>query len=433
MTASGMVWFAIVALGMTWPVEIMAENWPQWRGPAGNNTTPERDLPIVWSEDRGLVWKCPLPEWGNSTPAIWGDAIFVTSHVDDRRLVLLRIDKSTGAVVWTRDVGEGSTPREAPQRLQTKFHLLHNLATPSPVTDGHFVVVHFGNGDLAAYDFDGNQLWKRNLQADYGPYSIWWGHGNSPVIHRDLVISVCLQDSLADLVDEPRESYLVAHELSSGRVRWRTLRMTGANAEQCDAYTTPLLHEHNGRLELIVMGGNQLDAYNPDSGQQYWYLPKLVGGRTVTGPTVERDLVYTTQGRRGPLLAVRLGGQGELNYRDVAWKYESGTPDSVSPVVWNNLVFTVTDDGIARCFDAEQGHLHWKERLPGDYKATPLVSEGRLFFLNGEGTCTVVSASPRFDKLTENQLADQTIASPAASDGKIFVRGRKTLYCVGRR
>jgi outer membrane protein assembly factor BamB len=421
----------VVTCGM-WPLQAAAENWPQWRGPHGNNVSAERDLPIVWSETRGLVWKCPLPEWGNSTPAIWGDAVFVTSHVDDQRLVLLKIDKSAGRIVWTRNVGSGRTPREAPKRLETKFHRLHNLATPSPVTDGKTVVVHFGNGDLAAYDFDGNQLWKRNLQEAYGKYSIWWGHGNSPVIHNDTVISVCMQDSLANLVDDPRESYVVAHGLKDGRTRWRVLRMTGANAEQCDSYTTPLIHEHNGRLEMIVMGGNQLDAYDPNTGEQFWHLRDLVGGRTVTGPTVDGDLVYTTIGMRGPLLAVRLGASGELSYRDVQWKYRTGTPDSVSPVVWGDLLFTVTDNGIVRCFDARKGYLKWKQRLPGDYKATPLVSEGRLFFLNTEGLCTVVSASPRFDKLTENKLDDQTIASPAAADGRIFIRGRKALYCVGR-
>lgn len=411
---------------------VRADNWPQWRGPYGNNSTTERELPIVWAENRGILWKTPLPEWGNSTPAIWDDAIFVTSHVDDERLVLLRINKADGQIVWTRQVGTGSTPREAPKRLKTKFHELHNLATPSPVTNGTMVAVHFGNGDLAAYDFDGNRIWQRNLQEDFGEYSIWWGHANSPVIHNDLVISICMQDSLADLLDESRESYVVAQDLKTGRTRWRTLRMTKASAEECDAYTTPLLHKHNGRRELIVMGGNQLDAYNPDTGQQLWYLPNLVGGRTVTGPTVGDDLIFTTIGMRGPLLAVRLGGTGELSYRDIAWKYRTGTPDSVSPVVWNNLVFTIADNGIARCFDAEKGYLKWKARLPGNYKATPLLSEGRLFFLNMEGLCTVISAAPRFDKLTENKLEDQTIASPAASDGKIFIRGRKSLYCIGR-
>jgi outer membrane protein assembly factor BamB len=252
------------------------------------------------------------------------------------------------------------------------------------------------------------------------------------VIYGDTVISVCMQDSLADLIDVPRESYVVAQDLADGRTRWRTLRMTAAEAEQCDAYTTPLLHEHNGRLELIVMGGNQLDAYDPNSGKRFWYLPNLVGGRTVTGPTPGRDLVYATVGMRGPLLAVKLGGSGKLSYRDIAWKYRTGTPDSVSPVVWNDLIFTVADNGIARCFDATKGYLKWKERLPGNYKATPLVSEGRLFFLNTEGLCTVVSAAVRFDKLTENKLGDETIASPAASDGNIFIRGRKKLYCIGR-
>lgn len=423
---------AVVALTAMAPHRVAAENWPQWRGPHGNNVSLERDLPIVWSETRGLVWKCPLPQWGNSTPAIWGDAVFVTSHVDDQQLVLLKIDKSTGRLLWSREVGRGQTPREAPARLHTKFHRLHNLATPSPVTDGQTVVVHFGNGDLAAYDFDGNQRWKRNLQEDHGKYSICWGHGNSPVIHDDTVISVCMQDSLADLIDQPRESYVVAHGLGDGRTRWRVLRMTGAKAEQCDSYTTPLIHEHHGRLEMIVMGGNQLDAYDPGTGRRFWHLPNLVGGRTVTGPTVEGDLVYATVGMRGPLLAVRLGGNGELNYRDVQWKYRTGTPDSVSPVVWGELLFTVADNGIVRCFDARKGYLKWKQRLPGDYKATPLVSEGRLFFLNTEGLCTVVSASPRFDKLTENKLDDQTIASPAASDGKIFIRGKTALYCLGR-
>jgi outer membrane protein assembly factor BamB len=411
---------------------VRAENWPQWRGPYGNNSTSERELPIVWAEDRSIVWKTPLPQWGTSTPAIWDDAIFVTSHVDDERLVLLKINKADGQIVWTRQVGTGSTPREAPQRLKTKFHRFHNLATPSPVTDGTTVAVHFGNGDLAAYDYDGNRIWQRNLQEDFGEYSIWWGHANSPAIHKDLVISVCMQDSLADLVDEPRESYVVAQDLKTGRTRWRTLRMTKASAEECDAYTTPLIHEHDGRLELIVMGGNQLDAYDPDTGKQLWYLPNLVGGRTVTGPTVGDDLIFATIGMRGPLLAVRLGGTGECSYRNIAWKYRTGTPDSVSPVVWSELLFTITDNGIARCFDATKGYLKWKARLPGSYKATPLLSEGRLFFLNMEGLCTVISAAPRFDKLTENKLDDETIASPAASDSKIFIRGRKSLYCIGR-
>jgi len=414
------------------PDSVSAADWPQWRGPVGTGVSTEKQLPIIWHEDRSIVWKCPLPEWGTSTPAIWGDAIFVTSHTSDNRLLLLRIDKSSGKIVWTQEVGTGESARKAPKRSTQVFHQLHNLASPSPVTDGRYVVAHFGNGDLAAYDFQGTQLWKKNLQEEYGAYSIWWGHANSPVLYGQTVISVCMQDSLVDLQDKPVESYLVAHDVRSGDVRWKVPRMTKAAAEECDAYTTPLLARLGGVEQLMVMGGNQLDAFDPTTGKQLWFLPNLVGGRTVTGPTIADDVIYTTRGMRGPLLAVRTTGTGEQGHRSILWSHHEGTPDTCSPVVWGDLLFVVSDDGVARCFETKAGNLKWKERLKGKYKASPIAAEGRIFFLNTEGLCTVVSAAPRFDKLVESQLDDETIASPATSDGRIYIRGKKSLYCIGR-
>ncbi len=407
-------------------------DWPQWRGPEGTGVSPERGMPIIWHEERSIVWKCPLPQWGASTPAIWKDAIFVTSHTADNKLLLLRIDRTSGQIAWSREVGSGQAPREAPKRSTQKFHVLHNLASPSPVTDGKCVVVHFGNGDLAAYDFAGEQLWKRNLQDDHGIYSIWYGHANSPVIAGDVVVSVCMQDSLAGLVDKPLESYLVAHDLRSGAVRWKVTRKTKADAEQCDAYTTPLLCTLSGQQQLVVMGGNQLDSYDPASGRLLWFLPDLVGGRTVTGPTVADGAIFATRGLRGALFAVKPKPAGELTSRDILWNATEGTPDTCCPVAVSGLVFTVSDDGIARCYLAASGNLEWKERLKGKYKASPVAADGRIFFLNTAGLCTVVSASPRFDKLVENQLADETLASPAIAGSQIYIRGRKALYCIGR-
>jgi outer membrane protein assembly factor BamB len=423
---------AILAVAVVSMNSGTAADWPQWRGPEGTGISSEKDLPIVWHEKRGIVWKTELPEWGTSTPAIWQDAIFVTSQNDQGELLLLRLAKKTGEIVWTRVVGQGEAVREAPKRSTQKFHQLHNLASPSPTTDGRYVVAHFGNGDLAVYDFDGKQLWKRNLQEDYGVYSIWWGHANSPVLFGDLVISVCMQDSLADLRDAPVESYLVAHDVRSGQVRWKVPRMTGAKSEEGDSYTTPLLAKLGGAEQLVVMGGNQLDAYDPASGRQLWFLPGLVGGRTVTGPTIAGDVIYTTRGLRGPLAAIKPTGTGEQSPRSILWTHSEGTPDTCSPVVWGELLFVVADDGIARCFETQSGHLKWRERLKGKYKASPIAAEGRIFFLNTEGLATVVSASPRFDKLVENQLDDATLASPATSDGQIFIRGSKHVYCIGR-
>jgi outer membrane protein assembly factor BamB len=411
-----------------------AENWPQWRGPRGNSTSSETGLPAAWNAAAAVAWKAELPEWGTSTPAIWDDAIFVTTDHDDD-LLLLRLSRRSGKIEWTQKVAHAATARSGPKREQQKFHQLHNLASPSPVTDGFLVVAHFGNGELAAYDFDGHQQWHRNLQDDFGSYTIWWGHANSPVLFGDMVISVCMQDSLSD-VDrpgrngKPATSYLVAHDLRTGEQRWRTARMTGAPAEEGDAYTTPVLVEVDGKQQLVVMGANQLDAYNPANGAQLWSLEGLVGGRTVTGPTAAEGLVFVTRGMRGALLAIRPGQPSE---RAVVWKTEQGTPDTPCPVVANELLFAVSDDGIARCFEAATGQLHWTKRLKGDFKASPVAAEGRIYFLNTTGLCTVVSASLRYEKLSENQLPDSTLASPAVSGGHLFIRGRQALWCLGEK
>jgi outer membrane protein assembly factor BamB len=409
-----------------------AGNWPQWRGPEGNGLSDETDLPIAWTEGSGIQWKCKLPQWGDSTPAIWGDAIFLTSHVDDQRLLLLKISKETGRIEWTRQVGTGSCLRGPPgsYRGRQKFHRDHNLATPSPLTDGRLVIVHFGNGDLAAYDFDGSRLWQRNLQEDHGRYTIWWGHANSPVLYQDLVISVCMQDSCNDVRDTPAPSYVVAHAKQTGQQKWKTMRMTAATRENCDAYTTPIFRVSDGRPEMIVMGGQMLDAYDPASGTRLWYLPGLVGNRLIPSPVAAHGMIYATQGMRRALLAIRPGGDGKRSRDDIVWDFDQGTSDSPTPVVAGQWLFMVTNNGIARCLDARTGQVKWKERLRGEYRASPLVAEGRVYLLNMEGLATVVSASPRFDRLTENQLDDQTIASPAVSDGKIYIRGRQWLYCL---
>ena len=411
-----------------------AGNWPGWRGPTGDSVSRETRLPVTWSEQENLAWKAPLPEWGNSTPAIWDDAVFLTAE-HDNRLLLLRIDKATGARIWTRQVGTGTAYRKGrPGTRKAQFHQLHNLASPSPATDGEHVVVHFGNGDFACYDVDGNRIWKRNLADDYGRYTIWWGYGSSPVLYGDWVITVCMQDSLADLDLEPATSYVVAHEVRTGREAWKTLRMTGAQAESCDSYTTPVLHQRGSQDELIVMGGNQLDAYDPATGKPLWWLPGLEGGRTITGPTLAGGMVFTTVGMRGPLHAVELGGTGRLSDQDaIRWRASQSTPDTCCPVVWNDLLLTVSDNGIAVCRDAGTGELYWQERLAGgDYKSSPLAAEGRFYCVDRSGVTTVLAASKKFQKLAENRLDDEFIASPAVSEGRLYLRGRKSLYAIGR-
>ena len=388
-----------------WP--LWAGNWPQWRGPDGDGTSREADLPVAWSEGAGVAWKCKLPEWGNSTPAIWGNAVFLTSHIDNRRLLLVKIDKSTGKIAWMREVGSGAVEpvpndkliKSADRRGRQQFHHSQNLASPSPVTDGRLVVVHFGNGELAAYDFDGRQLWRRNLQEDYGKYSIWWGHANSPVLYQDLVISVCIQDSCRDLLQGDRAklspSYVVAHDKQTGRERWRTMRLTPATAESCDSYTTPVFRHSGQQTELVVMGGQMLDAYDPASGRAA-LVPAGTGRQSHhhrAGGRGRDDLRH----RRHAAVAVgcAAGRAGRRSRDDVVWKFEQGTPDSPTPVVWGQSLFLVTNDGIARCLDTHNGRLRWKERLKGEYRASPLAVEGRVYFLNTTGLLHGPVGSPR--------------------------------------
>jgi outer membrane protein assembly factor BamB len=436
MNARNLARYGVLLLALTLLPSARASDWPQWRGPQGNGVSRDTGMPIAWNEVTGIAWKCNLPEWGCSTPAIWEDAIFLTSHVADHDLLLMKISKTTGKIQWQRQVGTGSAPRRKDKlgedRGHQKFHLTQNLASPSPVTDGKLVVAHFGNGDLAVYDFDGKQLWQRNLQRDYGEYTIWWGHANSPVLYENLVISVCMQDSCSDLREKPAPSYVVAHDKLTGQEQWKRMRMTAATSESCDSFTTPIFRRGEEGTELVVMGGQVLDAYNPADGQRLWYLPGLTGNRTITGPVAAEGMIYITQGMRQPLLAVKPGGAGKRPRKDIVWKFEQGTPDSPTPVVWGEWLFFVTNDGIARCLNAHTGRQAWKERLKGEYRASPMAADGRIYFLSTSGLCTVVSASGRFDRLTENQVDDTCFASPAVSDSKLFIRGRKCLYCISK-
>lgn len=425
-------WALGVALGLSFlAAAAAADHWPQWRGPDGNSVSTAKGLPLTWSETTNVLWKAPLPD-GASTPAIWGDAVFVTCQ-DGTELQVRRLRRDNGEEVWRRTVGTGEARRKAPPRREQKFHQLHNLASPSPVVDSQRVYVHFGTGDLAAYDYDGKPLWHRNLQKDHGPYTIWWGHANSPVIYKDLLISVCMQDSNADLGQKPVESYVIAHDRATGEPRWRTVRMTNATAEECDSYITPVFVEVDGQTQMIVLGGRQLDAYDPATGKQLWYLPGLDSNRTITGPTVADGMIYAVCGMRRDLFAIKAGGSGERSLGEIVWKTRDNTPDSPTPVAYRGLLFVVSNNGVAQCFDAKTGAVKWKERLPGDHSASPLAAEGRVYFVNQKGRCTVVAAEPTFRRLADNAVDDEVVASPAAVDGKLFLRGRKALYCLGAK
>jgi outer membrane protein assembly factor BamB len=419
----------VLALGLllAFPTKTPAPEdvWPQWRGPNGDSVAPGPALPTRWSKTENIRWKSPLPGWGNSTPAIWRDAIFVTTQVDDDRLLLLRVDRTTGKIAWQREVGRG-TPRRQGLVGNGRFHDEQNMASPSPVTDGRHVWVHFGNGDLACYNFAGEKVWAFNMAQRYGAYTIWWGHANSPLLVGDLLVSVCIQDP-----KDGGKSYVVAHDQETGKERWLVKRETGATLEPADSYTTPILYRHDGRTELIVFGGNVLDAYDPATGKKLWYCNVFQGNRVISGPTLAGDTVYAVEGMRGPLFAVKAGGKGDVTATHVRWKFAGTTPDAPSPAVANGLVFLATNPGVALCLDAATGKQLWKERLGEGFRASPLVSAGKIYFFSKEGKATIIEASREFRVVGQADLDEEVVASPAVAAGDLFIRTRENLYRIG--
>jgi len=398
--------------------------WPQWRGPNGNSVAPGKGLPTHWSQSENIVWKAILPGWGNSTPAIWKDVVFVTTQ-DEDRLLLLQLDRNSGKILWQQEVGKG-TPRRKGPIGNGRFHDEQNMATPSPVTDGRRVWVHFGNGDFACYDFSGAKKWSCNLSERFGPYTIWWGHANSPVLVGDLIISVCMQDPKGD-----GKSYVVAHDKETGKEMWFSRRVTGATEEPADSYTTPILFHHDGRSEVIVFGGNVLDAYEPSTGKRLWQCTAFKGNRVISGPTLAGDTVFAVQGMKGPLFAVKAVGPEDTQDDRVRWKYPGATPDAASPLVVNGLVFLVNNSGVVFCLDAITGKELWKERLEGEFRASPLAAGGLVYFFNKDGKATIIEAARTLTLVGHSTLGEEVIASPAASSGNLFIRTKKHLYRIG--
>jgi len=413
--------FLWASCGQTAAVDV----WPQWRGPTGDSVTSSAALPVRWSPTENVVWKAPLPGWGTSTPAVWGDAVFVTTQ-DGDTLLVLRLDARTGKIVWQREAAQG-TPRRKGPLGNGRFHDEHNMASPSPTTDGLHVWVHFGTGDLACYDFDGAKKWSQNLTAKFGPYSIWWGHANSPVLVGDLLVSACMQDPKGG-----GKSYVVAHDKLTGKEVWAVERTTGATEEPADAYTTPILHRHDGRTDLIVFGGNVLDAYEPATGKRLWSCSPFTGNRVISGPTLAGDTVYAVQGMKGPLFAVKAGGAADTTKTHVLWKYAGPTPDAASPVAVQGLVYLANNNGIAVCIDAKTGAEVWKERLADAFRATPLVAGNHIYFFAKDGKTIIIEAVRELKVVSRADLGEDVMASPAVIGPHLLLRTKEHLYRIGQ-
>ncbi len=398
-----------------------ADEWPQWRGPTGRGASEAKDLPVQWSEDQGVVWKVPLPGRSSATPALWRDRLFVSTP-DGEDLFLFSIS-TAGDVLWKRRVGTGN-------RVMG-WNSKNNFATPSPVTDGAHVWVLIGSGDMACFDFDGTEVWHRELTKEHGPVTSDFGLGCSPLLAHDRLIFPCIQRGA--------ESYVLAIDAKTGKDIWKIFRPTSAVGESRDAYSSPALYEYpDGRAEVILCAADVVTAYDLATGKETWRHGEInLNGNTtlriIVTPVTTDDLIYVTSAKRGPVYAIRPGGSGDVTQSHRVWTRLRHTPDIASPAVNDGLFFMVQEVGVATCLDAQSGDEYWSERLgTGLFGSSPLIGDGKVYVVNEQGKVYVLAADKAFKLLATNDLGDFTLASPVPADGRLYFRTEKYLMCIGK-
>ena len=384
-----------------------AEDWPEFRGPTGQGLSTEHGLPLEWSEFRHIVWKSEVPGSGWSSPVVGGGRVWLTSAIDGRStsLRVLAFDVDTGRLVVNTEVvkGAGGPP------LNPK----NSHASPTPILDGDRVYVHFGADGTGAVTTAGDVVWKTRF-----PYESQHGNGGSPALYHDLLIISC---------DGSDTAFVVALDTRTGKVRWKTPRREAAD----QAYSTPLVIRVGDKDQVVSAGAYRAAAYDPQTGKEIWRVSYADGFSNVPRPVFGHGLVYIGTGFNTPyLLAVRPDGTGDITKTHIAWTMRRAAPLTPSPVLVGDELYVVNDVGILSCLDAKTGELQWIQRIDGNYSASPVFADGRIYFQSEEGVTTVIEPGKTFRKLATNTLDEATLASMAVSGGSIFIRTDRHLYRI---
>lgn len=399
-------WLLRVIVSFFLSIQAFAEDWPEFRGPTGQGISDERGLPLTWSESKNVKWKTAIPGKGWSSPAILGDRIWLTTATDDgKSLRAICVDRNSGAI--TQNIEVFRIKNLGPMSPK------NSLASPTPVLDGDRVYLHFGAHGTACLTQTGEIVWKTRLEYDNGQH----GPGGSPVLYENLLIVSC--DGL-DI------QYVVALDKLTGKTKWKKMR------QGYQAYTTPLVVRTPAGDQVISPGALRAIAYEPRTGKEIWNVRYGDGFSNVPRPVYGNGLVYICTGFQEPsMLAVRIDGRGDVTKSHVAWTLKRGVPLTPSPLLLGYELYMMNDGGIASCVDAKTGTELWRARINGNFSASPIYADGRIYFLSEEGLTVVIAPGRKFQALATNQLDGETLASMAVSGGSIFVRSRTHLYRLG--
>lgn len=409
-----------------------AENWPQWRGPRLDGTSADNGFPVA-VQDGSIRWKTELPGAGHASPIVWGDRLFTVAAVaEGEERLLISLDRATGRILWQVPVIKA--PLES-------THRLNSCASSTPATDGEKVFTAFldntptaethkandgkeipkgevakGTVVVSAHDFSGKQIW----QVRPGLFSSKHGFCSSPIVYKDKIIVNC---------DHDGDGYIVALARQDGRELWRIQRPNNTRS-----YVVPIIRELAGRTQMVLSGTKCVTSYNPDDGSLIWMMD---------GPTEQfvASLVYNDKSGylfltggfpEKHILAIRPDGKGNVTETHIAWRTNKGVSYVPSPISEGDYCLVVSDSGVAHCFEAKSGRIAWEERVR-EHHASPVSAEGRVYFINDPGQLRVVKPADTYDLVAESNVGEKVFASPALSEGQLFIRGDKSLICVGER
>ena len=397
----------------------LAENWPQFRGPGGQGDSTGKDLPLRWSATENITWKTELPGDSWSSPVVWGERVFVTTATDNGESCrVLSLDRKSGRILWDKEVF-----RQVPRRKEGR----NTYATPTPATDGERVYACFGDGSFAALDFAGEIVWTDRDHRFYGQH----GLGSSPILYGGLLIMA--RDGSGEGEDKKLgwqtpwdQSHVIALDAKTGKERWQ-----GKRGLSRISHGVPVIWEHDGKAEVVSEAGDVVQGFDVQTGERLW-SNEVIGEGKVPSTVIGDGLVFTAGGWGGKetIKAFRLGGQGDQKEANLVWQQKKGMPKVPSMLYVKPHLFAITDGGVATCMKADTGELVWQERVGGNFSATPVAADGRIYFLGNNGETTVIEAGPEFKVLAKNPLGEKVQASMAVSLGQLFIRTEKNLFCI---
>ncbi len=440
-----------LAIGLLAALGSRAQNWPSFRGPNASGVADGQDPPLTWDAQKGInvLWKTPIPGLAHSSPIIWGNRLYVTTAISrdpkadfrygkagefaqepaqDRARHTWRVyclDKNTGKIVWQRTAAEGVP--------QTKRHPASSQAAATPATDGKLLVAYFGSEGLYCYDMNGKLVWKQDLGViDPGWFlepDFQWGVGSSPIIYKKLVIVQC---------DRQKDSFIAAFAFQEGKRIWLTPR------QEIPSWGTPTVYEGKSRAELVTNATKSIRGYDPLTGRELWRLSPN-SETTIPTPIVAHDLIFVTNGypKNQPIYAIRPGATGDISLKDneesnqyIAWSKKRGGPAIPTPIVYGDYLYTCSEKGILAAYNAKTGERVHQQRISekgGSFMASPVAADGKLYFASEDGEIYVVKTGPKYELLATNPVGEVLMATPAISEGAIFVRSQHHVYAFGAR